>query len=1012
MNLESLRKVSRKILIQGLVFIFTLVISIPTASAENEITNDGSSSESAIALEGASVNFVMPSSGVIWYKLNNSKLAEYYLSFSGITSTAVYTETNSTVPVVSSNKSLIHLFPSPTGNYYFKISGNSGSQAKIYWRGGGFQDNSGKINKWLSNYSTWLSTYTRDELPNITNSAGVTAAHFHTELGRGGYFPPYAGTSESQFLALRGYLKAYEATGQSEWLNKALLLASPLESIFYKGMTLPSDVENDNFIWIPYWLVNAKEQAVPSEQFHLNEVVSFSNGVGIINKNINRIWSVRSTDSKLSWESPDASVIGTKYSVSNKDINDTRAIITLDEPVTGNLIVVYSDLTGPQIDHNEPMDAYPVWRKVKPGEAGAAIDSLYWAYDCFDLLYKHTNNAKWLKAKEATGKMIEKTHKVEISNDYLRVDTSSTNATSLGGTYIYDPRPNKTTANRNGLGQIVMNVPPNTDYQFVEIGNGNIGETWTPDKHVEVKVGSNVPSTVRAVINPVPDSQKGRWEATLKLNGSGIQTFDVQQSQFVNANEVKWGPQYRPDSQEGYVIKGPSSNVQVGNIEDEGITVKHITFTKYDYAQYFLTFKEGMPSSILPIKYRGKGISLLVVDGNGIYWTAPLPDTTSFQLVEMNWSNLKLNDYQTQSVSANTVPDREHPVTNYGFVATQFNSELDISYLGKLKTIPTGEMMDVFTIADNEQQSHQLTIDRVRPLPVRQLPYTPYVAPFSISYQNGVINDWRGMPYSGYQAPYIWNLLGKPEGTKTVMHFMEDASRAYEKQTGVKGPFAPVYLWERYDSVDFGEHDTFTWNGPDPNTNWGGFQYRALESVSRTWYSEPTNRTARRLTTDFLKMIDHYWPDASMPVLSNFPESGVPSGNYDEPHMAALILRSAVYARMAGADPVLTNRLIERCMDYLNRTFVDPDHSTSLVAGTWGDPYNNNSWYTYWGGEIVYSLSLLKLYMDGKLTYNPDFNIEYDYDKNGRLESVSLPSGQKIDYEYDANGNTVKRKST
>jgi hypothetical protein len=75
-------------------------------------------------------------------------------------------------------------------------------------------------------------------------------------------------------------------------------------------------------------------------------------------------------------------------------------------------------------------------------------------------------------------------------------------------------------------------------------------------------------------------------------------------------------------------------------------------------------------------------------------------------------------------------------------------------------------------------------------------------------------------------------------------------------------------------------------------------------------------------------------------------------GNYNEPHMVAMILRAAIYARLAGVSTSITDQLITRCYNYLNATFV----TSGEFHGAWN---NNGEWWMFWHSEIIGSLAIL-----------------------------------------------------
>lgn len=270
------------------------------------------------------------------------------------------------------------------------------------------------IKKWIDQYDQFLSQYTGtgDGKHIMLNNAGLTTNSFHYETGRGGYFSTNSGTSEGQTLTLRGALLAYKATGKQIWLDRALKLSDALLNVLYQDKPIPDEPDVN---WVPHWLFNAK-QDFKSQQYFTNMSVVFTNGKATIKKDdIFKVFSVRAADATLVWDSPFSQVNGKSYSIKSLDYPDNNtAIVTLDENVTGNFLVVYGTNTGDVIHTNDNYDAYPVWHKLEQKETVCAIDSLAWSYDCFKLLFEATGEEKWNKALKSTAESIR--HAFHIDN--------------------------------------------------------------------------------------------------------------------------------------------------------------------------------------------------------------------------------------------------------------------------------------------------------------------------------------------------------------------------------------------------------------------------------------------------------------------------------------------------------------------------------------------------------------------------------------------------------------------
>ena len=81
--------------------------------------------------------------------------------------------------------------------------------------------NTNNIGRMADQYFDFIEHNRRHYSPMTINPEYLVKAHFHEEVGRGGYFAPESGTSEAQFLAIRGALNMYGVTKDLKWLNLA-----------------------------------------------------------------------------------------------------------------------------------------------------------------------------------------------------------------------------------------------------------------------------------------------------------------------------------------------------------------------------------------------------------------------------------------------------------------------------------------------------------------------------------------------------------------------------------------------------------------------------------------------------------------------------------------------------------------------------------------------------------------------------------------------------------------------
>lgn len=333
-----------------------------------------------------------------------------------------------------------------------------------------------KIDTWLAGTLSWLQTYTRNTLPLAANSNYVTVNAFHNVLGRGGYFPGSAGTTEGQAALGRACMEAFNITGDTAWRDYAIALGNALINFYYSS-PVPSAGTENNTIWAPHWLINVKEAFVsrgpqstvdPLNYGDFGRIITFTNGVGTIpggspaNGNllavVNKVYSVNGT---LLWKNVNSPLTaGTEYAVnyfvSNFQLKgqnyrifadtessggtpptittETAGTIVLATNYSGPARLIYSTYSGPTIAINALFEPYPMWRPLLLGEAQAAFDVFPWSWQFYTYLHQATGDAKWARAAAATRYTGIVTAEVENLSFYYQISDDTTNLYTYPGT--------------------------------------------------------------------------------------------------------------------------------------------------------------------------------------------------------------------------------------------------------------------------------------------------------------------------------------------------------------------------------------------------------------------------------------------------------------------------------------------------------------------------------------------------------------------------------------------------
>ncbi len=224
---------------------------------------------------------------------------------------------------------------------------------------------------------------------------------------------------------------------------------------------------------------------------------------------------------------------------------------------------------------------------------------------------------------------------------------------------------------------------------------------------------------------------------------------------------------------------------------------------------------------------------------------------------------------------------------------------------------------------------------------------------------------FRGPYYSGYQNPVPWHFMKDYTAAANMLQLLIDAQAAYRTSTTIMGPFAPVYHYDT-SMLSGATINKFSWKGPDPNTFWGGFQYRAFTAVADFWQqcitsktSNPAVSSAAKVSTAFLTWLDTWLTthptETQIPV--TFNEGVAPIADYKEAHIIALALKGSLYCKKAGTNPQIVTRVIGR----LYKMLMSCQVTTGDMAGSFASDPNSHSFNGFWAGEIMDALALYEI---------------------------------------------------
>jgi len=274
--------------------------------------------------------------------------------------------------------------------------------------------------------------------------------------------------------------------------------------------------------------------------------------------------------------------------------------------------------------------------------------------------------------------------------------------------------------------------------------------------------------------------------------------------------------------------------------------------------------------------------------------------------------------------------------------------------------LPVNAAVYTFGFQDTVTTPHTLTLQRVRQLPNLAIPYLAGAIPFTANFLGTPTSliDWRGPVYTGYQSPYAFKKLGNETGVATNIQFLADSQAAWTAQSSTHdvGPFAPVFIFDRADAVQYGLANTWAWAGPDSNTGWCGYQYRPLaelaECIADCTGSESYYSQAVTVANNFLTWTDAFWSSALTGPPTDFPATGA-QNNYKEVHIPALILRAVLcMASKFGMTSTYTS-LMGKCETFWASMY----QSSGATAGTFCPDLATDGIYGFQTGEILRTLA-------------------------------------------------------
>lgn len=149
--------------------------------------------------------------------------------------------------------------------------------------------------------------------------------------------------------------------------------------------------------------------------------------------------------------------------------------------------------------------------------------------------------------------------------------------------------------------------------------------------------------------------------------------------------------------------------------------------------------------------------------------------------------------------------------------------------------------------------------------------------------------------YAGYQDPAIWQMMGETKIAQDVVKFLGDAQDEFAKRYGEAGLFMPVWS---------DKAGGWGWEGPDPNTDWMGFQYRAFAHLA-TYYYLTGDSKSKQILDKFYAWVKKHWQqngsNVAIPLKIRRNSASVSSSIFS-PDMHGLLAQGLVLMAAKSGD--------------------------------------------------------------------------------------------------------------
>ncbi|WP_175658230.1 hypothetical protein [Burkholderia vietnamiensis] len=855
----------------------------------------------------------------------------------------------------------------------------------------------------------------------IINNEGVLANNLHFEGGPQGYTPTQCATTEGQALLILGYYYAWKGTGNPAYLTKAEQYFQAYVTYFYGGVPVP----NPPAIYRSNWMLNGKN---PFEVYgppnplddqspgFYGQPVTFTNGVGVIpagsptyGDQLVKVYkvftgrvayhSVRAGPGHGGTLLPFASFTATNGTWNNT--NDSIAtppgqavgtVVLQDTTFNGVANVGYVVHSGVMIPRNTPFDVWPTWRTLTPDQYGNAIDAEQWFTEAALLLYNATGNQFYNQVYQCAIATCLEASVVDDVTYYFRKEVG-VDPMDYGISYWWNYTPTSSVANvgRDSDGYIVATKTAETSSSTGTIALEQIAVFNRIANNTSMSVTMALDSPTARVdfyttIQSAVDAATGvqyRYSAEPGVIGNPTQlTIPFNQMLTVNQSNgnpcvmfdggsfVGYGAGTAQTRYEWFTINGVNyaDYVGIANVPDNSSGV---------VAGFWLLPSSTAPLDKLTYKSLTGQMYLTITDALGVkYWYA-LPQANNWTTINLTWNMFTLVPNQGGTPSPTPTPN--NAMTQVLFETNGSAASIATYTWGEVPTYysPNDEWSTQWFMHVNDSAAFTWLVGDVviQNQASGDLAYTPGVVPFSNQYSPSLRRNefWRGTPYSGYQYPVNWLNANLPSYYENVIQFYYDAQQAYYQRIGVMGPFAPLYVWPRFDNIGEGTINTFDW-GSDSPYPWAGYEARGFWSACHLWaelvrQGKTVDPKLVTVCQNYAQFLLNFQQNNGGLTPSKFPRDAAPYNDGYSPiptendpdnvgHMTGLFLAGCIEMLNAGDTSGYARQVAKGLLTQLNLTYVVTQGPDQDMSGSFSSWAGGHYFYGFWAGEIMRGLGL------------------------------------------------------